>query len=126
MEGVLRNSGLQSAVKKFVKGESEHVIELEFFGGEKTISVHSSEEGSTFEKSSGVLLFESEELSGCLSELGESKMHSPYFSLVLEAVLSHELQFVVDSFLLVRSPWSLESGRIYNRSLCTVAVILSH
>lgn len=89
VEGVLGDSGLQSSIKKFVKGETENVIELEFLIGEETIAVHSSEKGSAFEKSSGVFFLKGEQLSGCLSELGQSEMDSPYFSLVLKAVLAH-------------------------------------
>ena len=110
VEGVLGNSGLEPAVKDLVDGETEDVIELEFFGGEETISMHSSEEGSTFEQSSRVLVLEGEELTGSLSELGEGEMTSPYFSLILEAVLADELEFVVNPFLLVGSSWGLECG----------------
>jgi len=75
--------------------------------------VHSVEEGSSFEESSGVFFLESEELTSSLSKLGEEEMDSPDLTLVLETVLSDELQFVVDSLLLERSSRSLEGGRIY-------------
>lgn len=108
VEGILGNSGLQSAVKELVQGQTQHVIELEFLVGEETIAMHSSEKGSTFEKSSRVLFLKGEEFSGCLSELGESEMHSPYFSLILEAVLADQLQLVINSLLLEGSPGSVE------------------
>ena len=91
VEGILRNSGLKSSVKEFIQGQSQNVIELELFGGEETITMHSSEEGSTFEKPSRVFFFKGEELSGCLSELRESEMDSPDFTLILEAILSDKL-----------------------------------
>ena len=112
MEGVLRDSGLQSPLEEFIRGESQHVIELEFLSGEQTIAVHPPEEGGTFEKSPGVLLLEGEEFTGGFSELGESEVDSPDFSLVLEAILADELEFVVDAFLLVGTTGSLIGGGV--------------
>ena len=112
LEAFLVDTGLQSLVEEFVEGQTEDVIELEFLVGEETIAMHSVEEGSTFEKSSGVFFLEGEELSGCFSELGEGEMHSPYFSLILEAVLADKLEFVINPFFFVGSSWSLEGCRI--------------
>ena len=78
--------------------------------------MHSSKKGSTFEKSSGIFFFKSEKFSGCLSELGQSKMYSPDLLLVLETILSNKLQLMIDSFLLKRSSRCLECGRVYNKS----------
>ena len=72
--------------------------------------MHSSEKGSTFEKSSGVFFFESKELTSCLSEFGKSKMDSPYFSFIFKPVFADELEFVVNSFLFVRPSGGLEGG----------------
>ena len=77
--------------------------------------MHSSKKGGTLEKSSGVLLLKSKELTGGLSELGESEVASPYFSFILEPVFADELEFVINSFLLIRPPGSLEGGGIYIR-----------
>ena len=112
LEAFLINTGLQSLVQEFIEGQTEHVIELEFFIGEKTISVHSVEKGGSFEKSAGVFFFKSKQFSGCFSELGEHEMHSPDFSLVLETVLADKLQFVVDSFLFEGSSGSVEGGGV--------------
>lgn len=71
LESLLINSSLQSFVKEFINGETEHVIKLELFIGEKTISVHSVEKGSSLKQSSGVLFFESKKFSGCFSEVGQ-------------------------------------------------------
>ena len=114
MESILRNSGLESTIEKLIQSQTQNVIELEFFVGEKTISMHSSKKGSTFEKSSWIFFFKSEKFSGCLSELGQSKMYSPDLLLVLETILSNKLQLMIDSFLLKRSSRCLECGRVYN------------
>jgi len=104
----LINSSLQSLVQKLVQGETQNVIELEFLIGKQAISMHSVEESSAFEQSSGILFFESKQLSGCFSEAREEEMDSPDLSLVLEAVFADQLQFVIDSFLLERSPGGVE------------------
>ena len=113
LEAFLVNSSLESLVEEFIDSQTQDVIEFELFISEEAISVHSVEEGSTFEKSSGVFFLESEELTSGLSEVGEEEMNSPYLTFVLETVLSDELQFVVDSFLLEWSSRSFEGCRIY-------------
>ena len=113
LETFLIDSSLQSLVKEFIDSKTQDVIKLELLVAEEAVSVHSVEEGSSFEESSGVFFLESEELTSSLSKLGEEEMDSPDLTLVLETVLSDELQFVVDSLLLERSSRSLEGGRIY-------------
>ena len=112
MESILRDSGLKSSIKKFVESKTQHIIEFELFSGQETIAMHSSKKGSTFEKSSGVFFFQSKEFSGSFSELGEGKMDSPYFTLILESVLSNELQFVINPLLFVCSSGSLVGGGV--------------
>ena len=115
LEAFLINSCLESLVKELVEGQTQDVIEFKLFIGKETISVHSVEKGSTFEKSSGVFFLEGEELPGCFSELSEQQMNSPYFSLVLEAVFADQLKFVIDSFLFEGSSGSFEGGGVYIR-----------
>lgn len=42
MESILRDSGLESSIQKFIEGQTENVIEFELFSREETISMHSS------------------------------------------------------------------------------------
>ena len=74
--------------------------------------MHSAEEGGTFEKSPGVLLFEGEELPGGLSELGEGELNSPDLSFIFESILSNKLKLVIDSFLFEGSPGGFECSGI--------------
>ncbi len=108
LESLVEDSGLKSSVEELVNSETQYVIELKLLVGQEAVSVHSSEEGSAFEQSSGIFLLQSEELSCSLSELGKSKMHSPDFSLVFKTILSDKLKLVVDSFLFERSSWGIE------------------
>ena len=112
LEAFVENSSLKSPVQDLVYSQTQNVIELELFVGQKTVSVHSSEKGGTFEESSGVFLLQSEELSGGLSEFGESEMASPYFSLIFQTVLTDQLKLMVDSFLFEGSSWGIEGGGI--------------
>jgi hypothetical protein len=109
LESFVKDSGLESLVENFIQGQTQNVIEFELLIGQKSVSVHSSEEGSTFEQSSWVFLLQSEEFSGSLSELGKSEMNSPNFSFILKTVLTDQLKFVIDSFLFERSSWCLIS-----------------
>ena len=99
LESFLLYSSLETFIQKFVDGQTEYVIELEFFIGEETITVHSVKKGSSLEQSTGVLFFKSEKFSGSLTEMREEEMNSPYLTLVSQTILADQLQFVVDSFL---------------------------
>ena len=109
LESLLVDAGLQSLVEQLIDGETEHVIQLQLLAREESVAVHTVEEGSAFEKSPGVALLKSEQLSGCLAEAGEDEVHSPDLALVLEAVLADQLQLVVDTFLLEGTTGGVES-----------------
>lgn len=113
LEAFLVDTVLQSLIQELIQGQTQHVIELEFLIAEETVAVHSVEEGSAFEESTRVFLFEGEEFSGCLSELGEEEVNSPYLTLVLEAVLADQLQFVIDSFLFEGSSGGFECRGVW-------------
>ena len=74
--------------------------------------MHAVKQSSSFEKTPGVLLFKSEQLTGSLSELGQQKLHSPYLTLVLQTVLSHQLKLVIDTFLFEGTTGGLEGARV--------------
>ncbi len=112
LEAFLVDAGLEAFVQELVEGETQDVIELEFLIGEQTVSVHSVEQGSTFEQSSRVFLLEGKQFSGGLAETGQQEMHSPHLPLVLEAVLADQLQLVVDPLLLEGTTGSVEGGRV--------------
>ena len=107
LETFLIDTGLKTFIQELVESETQNVIEFELLIGKKAISVHAVKEGSSFEKSSWVFFFEGEQLSGSFSEIGEQEMNSPYFSLVLQTVLSNQAEFVMNSFFLERSSGSL-------------------
>jgi hypothetical protein len=105
----LENKSLKSTVEQSLGGQLQDIIELLLFVTEETISDHSSEKGGAFEESLGIVSFESEELSGSLSDLGEGVLDSPDLSLTSETVLTTESELLVESFLLERSSRGLVS-----------------
>jgi hypothetical protein len=113
------DNSLESSLEELLDGKTEDVIELSLALLEQAELADSSDEGITFEKSSGIALIESEELSSSLSELGEGELDSPHFSLVAETVLTDELQLGGESFLIEGL-----SGRL--RSFLVVSVSLWH
>lgn len=118
-EVLVDDDSLKSSLEELLDGKTEDVIELSLALLEQTELADSSDESITFEKSSGIALIKSEELSGSLSELGEGKLNSPHFSLVAQAILTDELKLGGESFLIEGL-----SGRL--RSFLVVSVSLWH
>ena len=112
LEALLVNTGLQPLVEELAESQPKHVIELELLIGEQPVPMHAVEQGSPLEQTPGVLLLESKQLTSGLPELGEQQLHSPHLTLVLETVLAHQLELVVDTLLLEGTTGGLESARI--------------
>jgi hypothetical protein len=116
-EVLVHDNGLKSSLEELVSVETEDVIELSLAFLEESESADSSDEGVTFEESSGISLVEGEELSGSLSELSERKLNSPDFSLVTETVLTDEAKLSGKSFLIEGLSGSLRSFLVVSVSL---------
>ena len=71
LEAFLIDSGLESLVQEFIESQTQNVIEFEFFIAKESISVHSVQQCSAFENSSGIFFLKSEQVSGGFSEIGE-------------------------------------------------------
>jgi len=91
-EVALLDERLESALQELRGGQAEHIIELALVVLQQTESDHSTDQGLTFEKSSGISLLHREENTSSLSELGESELGSPHFSLAAEAVSTDQLE----------------------------------
>ena len=101
------NKGLKSSSHELVDGETENVIELSLVLLQQSKLDDSSDEGVTFEGSSWVVLIKGKEHSSGLSKLGEGKLDSPHFSLVLESVSTNDFELVKKSILIERLSWGL-------------------
>jgi len=115
LESFVENSSLKSSVQKLIWGQTQNVIELEFLIWQKSVSVHSSEKGSTFEQSSWVFLLQSKQFSCSFSEFGESKMDSPYLSFIFKTIFADQLELMINSFFFERSSWGIVCGGIYDK-----------
>ncbi len=106
----LEDAGLQSSLQQLMVGHSQDVIETVLgFLVQQTELEHLSQQGSAFEESALVLGIESEEFSGSLSEAGQHQLDSPHFSLVFQAELTADLNFLIVAFLLEGSSGLLRS-----------------
>jgi len=106
----LEDAGLESSLQQLVEGHSQDVIETVLgFLVQQTELEHLSQQGSAFEESALVLGIESEEFSGSLSEASQNQLDSPDFSLVLQAELTADLDFLIVAFLLEGSSGLLRS-----------------
>ena len=106
------DQSLKSSVHEFGDGQTQNVIQLVLVLVQESVlepafnNLHSLHQGGTFEESSGVLLVEGQELSRGLSQMGQSHLHSPHFSLVFQTVFTDDLHFLVQTLLLVGSSGS--------------------
>ena len=105
----LLDEGLESSLKELGGGQTEDIIEFALVVLEESKSHHSTDEGLTFKESSGIGLVHSEQDASCLSELGESELSSPHFSLATKTVGTDQLELVDQLLSLERSPRSLGS-----------------
>ena len=97
----LENAGLESSLQQLVEGHSQDVIETVLgFLVQQTELEHLTQQGGAFEESALILRIQSEELSGSLSERSQNELNSPHLSLVLEAELTANLDFLIVAFLL--------------------------
>jgi len=96
----LVHEGLEAALKEVLKPHTKDEIELVLGLVEDTEAVKAAEESSTLEQSLGMVLLELEELTGGLSHLSQSVVNSPHLTLVLEAILSHNLELRIQAILL--------------------------
>ena len=93
-EVALQDNSLESSFQESVNGETQDVIQFVFRFIQDTHLIKLLHKGATFENSLWVLFIEGEELSGSLSDLGQSKSDSPDFSLVLQTVFTDELESI--------------------------------
>ena len=91
---------LQSPLQQLFDVKRQDVIEPVLgLRVQEPVSEHLPEKRGSFELSSLVVLVEGQEFSGSLSKTGQGQLGPPEFSLVLEAILSADLDFLADSLL---------------------------
>lgn len=98
----LENLGLQSSLQKVFGGQCQDVIQLHLVLGQDTNSHQSSDQGVTLKQSLGVLLVSGQKITSGSSDLGQLEVGSVDLSLVLQTILTSELQLGIQTSGLVR------------------------
>merc|ERR1712100_344294 len=107
---VLADDSLQATLHELVQVQTEDVIQFSLAFLQQAELDDSADESIALEQSARVTLVQSEELTSCLSDLGEGQLNAPDFSLVAETVLSDDLQLTEQSVLIER--FSRRLGRL--------------
>ena len=117
----LEDEGLQAALEEVLDREGENIIELVLALVKEPMAVHPAKKRLTLKDPTRVLLIEREKLPRGVPDAAQGILHAPKLSLAAEPVLAYELQLSVETLLLVRTPWLLESLPI-----CNNARVLDH
>ena len=115
----LEDTGLETAFHDLLNGEAEDEVKTLLVLVEKAQASQTAEEGTTLEKTSGILLRLGEQDTGDGAHLGEDQHNAPDFALVLEAELTAELEFLDETLLLVRPSGGL-------RGFSVIVIIPTH
>lgn len=101
----LEHLGLQSSLQEVLDSQGQHVIQLHLVLRQDTDSHQSSDQSVTLEQSLGVLLVSGQKVTSGSSDLGQLETNSVDFSLVLQTVLTGQLQLSVQTSRLVGLLW---------------------
>ncbi len=104
----LEHKGLQPALKEVLHSQSQDIIKLVLALIQKSIPIHSSQKGFTLKDSARILLIQSEKFPGSITDAAQSILNPPQLPLTSEPILSHKLQLVVQSLLLIWTTRLLE------------------
>lgn len=121
-ETALVHLGLQATLQEVLDLEGQHVIELHARLVEHTDADETANDGVTLKETLGVLLVELEQLTGSTTDLGQSEGNAPDLGLVLQTVLTRELQLSIQTRALERTAGDLVSlARVTGRALAVVS-----
>ena len=118
---ILEDDGLEAALEEVLNSEGKHVIQLVLTLTKETIAVHAAEKRLTLKDTARILLIQGEQLPGCISDTAQGILHTPQLTLAPQAILTNQLQLSIKTFLLIRTPWLLES-----LTICTSHTIICY
>ena len=99
-EAKLEDLGLESTLEEIFWLKIKDIVQLHVVFCEDAVSDKTTKERITFEKSTRVLLVKSKELTGSLTGLGKTVLHTPDFTFAPKSVFANNLQFLVKTLLL--------------------------
>jgi len=96
----LENLRLQPPLQEIFNLQTQDVIQLHLTLVQHTDPHQTPEQGITFKQTLGVLLIQSEQLSGSFTDLGQGELDPPHLTLVPQSILANEFQLLVETGLL--------------------------
>nr|ASL05014.1 hypothetical protein [Nilaparvata lugens] len=94
---------LETTFKEIFNFQTQHVIELHSSFVQHSNTHQTTQQGVTFKQTFLVLLFQSQQLTSGLTDLGQGVFDPPHLALVTESILSDDLQLLFETCLLVRT-----------------------
>jgi len=123
-ESKLEDLGLETAFQEVLNLQAEDEIELHVLLVQDTDPHQTPEQCVALEQPAWVLLLQGEEFTGSLADVGEHQLDPPHLTLVTETELTDQLQFLIETSLLERTPWGREDlgailldARVYHLGL---------
>lgn len=93
----LEDLGLETTLQEVLNLQGQDVIELHLVLLQYTNADQTTNQGVTLEKTAGVLVLQSQELTSSTTNVGQGVTNAPDLTLVAETVLSSKLQFLVET-----------------------------
>jgi len=123
-ESQLEHLGLETTLKEVLDLQSEDEIELHVFLVQDSDPDQTPEQCVSLEQPAGILLVQGEELTGSLTDVGKDQLDPPHLTLVPETELADQLQLLIETSLLERTPGGREdlgaillNARVYHLGL---------
>ena len=101
--------GLKTPLQEVLNSQSKNIIELVLALFQKPIPVHPSQKSLTLKDTARVLLIQGKKFPGSITDTAQSILNPPQLPLAPKPVLSNKLQLSIQTFLLIRTSWLLES-----------------
>lgn len=99
---VLVDLCLQPPVQEALSRQRQNSIQTLLVFTEHTIANHAPQKSITLEHTLGILLIQSQQLTGSRTDLGKSQLSAPNFALATQTILAEELHLLIETLLLVR------------------------
>jgi len=109
---LLEDLALKTALQELLGVERENHIQLVLILRHQTPLVHTPEESLTLKDALGILVSQSQELTGYSTSLGEHQLRAPNLPLAPQSILSAELELLVDTLLLERATRSKRNSSV--------------
>jgi len=103
----LEDLGLEATLQEILNLQGQDVIQLHLVLVQDTDADQAANQSVTLEKATGVLVLQSQELTGSTTNVGKGETNAPDLALVTETVLTDELQLLVETGGLERTTGDL-------------------